>query len=58
MFAEFVDWHYENLSGKGEYIVDSGAMNPYSENIVVAYLRVRDGVDVEDVDKVLKIEEE
>jgi len=59
VFSDFVDWHYErSLSGNGEYIIDSGAMNPYSENIVVAYLRVNDGVDVEDVDKVLKIEEE
>lgn len=54
VFAEFVDWHYENLYGKGEIIVDSGAMNPYSENIVIACLRVRDGVDVEDIDKSIK----
>lgn len=59
VFLEFVDWHYErNLYGKGEFMVDSGAMNPYSENVIIACLRVRDGVDVEDVDKILKIEEE
>lgn len=59
VFADFVDWHYEkNISVKDEYILDSGAMNPYSENVATAYLRVADGVNVEEIDKILKIKEE
>lgn len=54
VFADFVDWHYEkNISTKDEYILDSGAMNPYSENVVTVYLRVADGVNGEDVEKAL-----
>lgn len=59
VFADFVDWHYErNISIKEEYIFDSGAMNPYSENVVTVYLRVADGVNREDVEKALLFLEE
>ncbi len=59
VFADFVDWHYErNLSAKDEYILDSGAMNPYSENVVTVYLRVVDGVDREDIERTLLFLEE
>ena len=59
VFADFVDWHYErNISAKDEYILDSGAMNPYSENVVTVYLRVTDDVSTEEVEKILKVEEE
>lgn len=59
LFADFVDWHYEkNISTKDEYILDSGAMNPYSENVVTVYLRVAEGVNGEDVEKALLFLEE
>lgn len=59
VFADFVDWHYErNISTKDEYKVDSGAMNPYSENVVTAYLRVGDDVNVEDIERTLLFLEE
>lgn len=59
VFADFVDWHYErNISTKDEYKVDSDAMNPYSENVVTVYLRVNDGANVEDIERILKIKEE
>lgn len=59
VFADFVDWHYErNPSEKGVYTVDSGAMNPYSENIVTAYLRVCGNVNVEDIERTLLFVEE
>ena len=59
VFADFVDWHYErNLSAKDEYILDSGAMNPYSENVVTVYLCVADDVNVEDIERALLFLEE
>lgn len=59
IFADFVDWHFErNLSDKDGYIFNSGAMNPFTENIVTVYLRVCEGVDVEDIEKTLLFEEE
>lgn len=59
VFADFVDWHYErNISIKDEYIFDSGAMNPYSENVVTVYLRIADDVNVEDIERTLLFLEE
>lgn len=59
IFADFVDWHYErNLSAKDEYILDSGAMNPYSENVVAVYLCVGEDVNVEDIERTLLFLEE
>lgn len=59
VFADFVDWHYErNLSVKDEYMFDSGAMNPYSENVVTVYLRVGKDVNVEDIKRTLLFLEE
>ena len=59
VFADFVDWHYErNLSEKDEYIFNSGAMNPFTENIVTVYVRVGNGVKVEDIEKILLFAEE
>ena len=59
LFADFVDWHYEkNISEKDEYILDSGAMNPYSENVVTVYLRVADGISREEIEQALSVSEE
>lgn len=58
VFSDFIDWHYEkNLSEKGEFVLDSGRMNPFSEIIVTAYLRVCEGVNVEELEKELLFEE-
>ena len=59
VFSDFVDWHFEmSPSKKREYIIDSGAKNPYSENIVTAYLRISDDLNVEDIERILLFEEE
>lgn len=59
VFADFVDWHYErNISTKDEYKVDSGAMNPYSENVMTVYLSVADDVNEEDIERALLFLEE
>lgn len=57
-FIDCIDWHFDmSPSKKGEYIIDSGAKNPYSENIVTAYLRISDDWNVEDIERVLLFEE-
>ena len=59
VFSGFVDWHFEmSPSEKGEYIIESGAKNPYSENIVTVYLRVGEDVDAEDIERSLLFEED
>ncbi len=57
-FANLVNWHYERSLSGGEYIVDCGAMNPYSETIITANLRVNDDVNAEDIDKALLFQED
>lgn len=59
LFADFVDWHFEmNPYEKGGFIIDSGAKNPCSENIVTVYLRISEDVNVENLERVLLFEEE
>lgn len=59
IFADFIDWHFDmNPSEKDEYILDSDAMNPFTENIITVYLHVGEGLNAEDVETILKIEEE
>lgn len=57
-FMDCVGWHYERDHRTGEYILETGRMDGNSENVVIAHLRVKDGVDVEDIERILKIEEE
>ena len=58
IFADCISWHYENKYGTRDYICDSGNMNPYSEKVIIAHLCARDGVNVEDVNKALRMIEE
>lgn len=59
IFVDSIGWHYEkNLSENGEYIFDSGRMNPYAENVIIAHLQVNDGVTDEDIKRTLLFEED
>lgn len=59
VFSGFVDWHYGmSPSEKGEYIIESGAKNPYSENIVTVYLRVGEDVIGEEIERNLLFEDD
>lgn len=59
VFSDCIDWHFDMIpSKKGEYIIDSGAKNPCSENIITVYLSVGETASAEDVELILKIEEE
>lgn len=51
-------WHYEKDYKTGQYIIETGRMDGNSENVVIAHLCVNDGVNVEDIERVLKIVEE
>ena len=50
-------WHYDRKFKARGYIVDSGAMNPYSENVVTVYLHVGENVDIEDIERTLLLQE-
>lgn len=57
-FVNCVGWHYERDYRTGDYIIETGRMDGNSENVVIARLRVNGGVSVENIEKILKIEEE
>lgn len=57
-FVDCVGWHYGKDYRTGKYIIETGRMDGDSENIVIAHLRASDGVNAEDIERILKIEEE
>lgn len=58
VLAANVDWKYEkSIHSNGEYIVESGRMNPYADNIITVHIRVCDGVSDDEVETLLKKEE-
>ncbi len=57
-FMDCIGWHYEKDYKTGQYIIETGRMDGNSENVVIAHLCVNDGVNVEDIERVLKIVEE
>ena len=57
-FMDCVGWHYEKDYRTGQYILETGRMDGNSENVVIAHLRVKDGADVEDIERILIFVEE
>lgn len=58
VLAANVDWKYEkSIHSNGEYIVESGRMNPYAGNIITVHIRACDGVSDDEVETLLKKEE-
>ena len=57
-FMDCVGWHYERDYKTGDYIIETGRMDGNSENVVIAYLRVNDDVSINEVERILKFEEE
>lgn len=59
VFADCVGWKYEKCHGpNGEYIFETGRLNPESDYIVSVYMRMRSGVSKEELDDMLVKEEE
>lgn len=58
VFADCIGWYYEKDYKSGQYIVECGRMDRSAEKIIVVYLDVCEGVDVEDIDKTLLFDED
>lgn len=58
VFFDALGWHYERDTKTNGYIVETGRMNPDSEVIITVYLDVCEGANIEDIERILKIEEE
>lgn len=59
IFSDCTGWKFEkNHGAEREYIIETGRMNVESDCIVTVYLHVVDGAKVEDIEKILMVEEE
>ena len=57
--TDCMGWTYErNPSSKNEYIFESGRMNPECNAIVTVHMRLKDGVNSDEVEKILLLTEE
>ena len=57
--TDCMGWTYErNPGSKSEYIIESGRMNQESNAFVIAWMRLNDGVNSDEVEKMLLIKEE
>lgn len=57
-FMDCVGWHYERDYRTNDYIIETGRMDGDVDTIVTVYLRVNDGVNVENIEKALLFVEE
>lgn len=58
IFADCVGWHFEYDIKAKQYIIETGRMDGDSDFIFIAHLCVNDGVEKEDIDKILRVIEE
>lgn len=58
IFADCVGWHYELNHETGNYEVETGRMDGDVDFILITYLCAYDDSNVEDIERVLKVEEE
>ena len=57
--TDCMGWTYErNPSSKNEYIFESGRMNQECNAIVTVHMRLKDGVNSDEVEKILLLTEE
>lgn len=59
IFMSCLGWYFEeDITENDQYIAECGRKEGGSNVIVTAFLRVYDGVDVEEVEEIIKVEEE
>ena len=59
IFMSCLGWYFEeDITENDQYIAECGRKEGGSNVIVTAFLRVCDGVDVEEVEEIIKVEEE
>lgn len=57
-FADAIGWFYEKDFKTGSYEVDCGRMNPNTDIIIIAHLCANSGINAEDIDKALLLQED
>lgn len=57
IFAGCISWNYESNYQTGKYKIECSTMNGDARNIIIAYLCATEGVNKEDINKILNVEE-
>lgn len=58
IFADSIGWHFEKDYRTGNYMMDCSRMDGDTDIVIIAHLCACDGANVEDIERILKIEEE
>lgn len=58
IFSDAIGWFYEKDFKTGNYEFDCGRMNPNTDLIIIAHLCANDEVNAEDIERILKTEED
>lgn len=58
IFMNCVGWTYQQDYRTGDYVLETGRSDGDSENIITIFLRAKENINVEDIERTLKIEEE
>ena len=56
IFASCISWNYERNHQTGKYKIECSRMNGDARNIVIAHLCATEGVNKEDINKILNVE--
>lgn len=57
-FIDCVGWHYEKDCATGGYVIETGRKHSDSDCIIIVHLCANEKADTEEIEKILKIEEE
>lgn len=57
-FMDRVRWHYEKDCTAGGYVIETGRKDGDSDCIIIVHLCANENADTEEIEKILKIEEE
>lgn len=58
VFTDAIGWHYEYDIKSKQYIIECGRMDGDADFTFIAYLCVNDDSNAENIERILKIEEE
>lgn len=57
IFINAIGWHYEKNYQTGNYRIETGRLNPYSETIITVHLSANDSTNDEKIEQALQLKE-
>lgn len=58
IFADCIGWYFEKVYKTNQYIIECCRLDGGAENIITVFMRVNDGVETDDIERVLLYVEE